>query len=141
MLIGSRYFFTGYDDFTPHDTDELLIVDTEDFKQTRQLRTTEGCLFLMKKHPSKEAYIDWAIQSASGMVIGKFLIPEFCEAIGFTVEDLPKVKILLTRLDSRHKYEEIIYDSYLENGAFKLTQAQRDKAYESYKQSRIEAGY
>jgi hypothetical protein len=60
------------------------------------------------------------------MVIGKFLVPEFCEEIGFTIEDLPKLAPLLDRLGDRHQYERIIYESYLENQAFCLTEAQRD---------------
>ena len=70
------------------------------------------------------------------MAVGKYLIPEFCNQIGFTVEDLPKVKSLLTKLDDKHKYEEIIYNSYITNGSFTLTQEQRDEAYKLYKESR-----
>ena len=70
------------------------------------------------------------------MVAGKYLIPEFCQEIGFTINDLPKIKPMIDRLDIKHHYEKIIYDSYIENGAFILTDEQRDKAYQSYKQSR-----
>ena len=70
------------------------------------------------------------------MVIGKFLVPEFCETIGLLVEDLPQLKILITKLDDKHMYEKIIYDSYIENGSFTLTDEQRDRAYKSYKNSR-----
>jgi hypothetical protein len=45
----------------------------------------------MKRHDSTEEYIDWALQSNIGMVVGKFLVPEFCEAIGFTIDDLPRM--------------------------------------------------
>ena len=137
MLIGSKYFFSCYEDFEPHDTDELEIIETDEFKQMRQLTGQGRCLFQMKKHSSKEDYIDWAIKSPVGMVIGKFLVPEFCDAIGFTVEDLPRVKVLIDRLDETHKYEEIIYNSYIENGSFTLTDEQRARAYSSYKESRL----
>jgi len=90
----------------------------------------------MKLHKSKEDYINWAAQSKLGMVIGKFLIPEVCAFIGFTIEDLPKLKVLVDRLDTKHKYEEIIYNSYLENNSFTLTEEQRNLAYKSYKESR-----
>jgi hypothetical protein len=137
MLIGSKYFFSCYEDFEPHDTDELEIIETDEFQQIRQLTGRGRCLFQMKKHKSKDDYIDWAIKSPVGMVIGKFLIPEFCEAINFTVEDLPKLKVLINRLDDKHKYEEIIYNSYIENRSFTLTAEQRAKAYKSYKESRL----
>jgi hypothetical protein len=70
------------------------------------------------------------------MVVGKFLVPEFCAAIGFTIEDLPQLKPLIDILDNKHKYEEIIFNSYLKNGSFTLTDEQRERAYKSYKNSR-----
>lgn len=138
ILIGSQYFFSCYDDFKSKDVDEIQIIETTEFAQMRQLTGQGKCLFQMKKHNSKEDYINWAVQSGIGMVIGKFLVPEFCAEIGFTIEDLPKIKILLERLDDKHKYEEIIYNSYLENGSFTLTPEQRDRAYRSYKKYRGE---
>ena len=138
ILIGSRYFFSCYEDFKSKDIDELQIVETDEFKQMRQITGQGRCLFQMRKHPTKEEYIDWAVKCNTGMVVGKFLVPEFCTTIGFTIEDLPKLKALLGRLDDKHKYEEIIYNSYLENGSFTLTSEQRDRAYKSYKKSRGE---
>ena len=137
-LMGSQYFFSCYDDFKSKDIDEIQIIETNEFSQVRQITGQGRCLFQLKKHPSKEDYIDWALKSQIGMVIGKFLIPEFCEAIGFTIEDLPRLSVLIGRLDDKHKYEEIIYNSYLENGSFTLTDEQRERAYKSYKESRGE---
>ena len=137
-LMGSKYFFSCYDDFTSKDIDEIQIIETNEFNQVRQITGQGKCLFQLRKHPSKEGYINWALQSQIGMVIGKFLIPEFNEAIGFTVEDLPRLEVLIDRLDDKHKYEEIIYNSYLKNGSFTLTDEQRERAYKSYKQSRGE---
>lgn len=135
-LMGSKYFFSCYDDFTSKDIDEIQIIETNEFNQVRQITGQGKCLFQLRKHSSKEGYINWALQSQIGMVIGKFLIPEFNEAIGFTIEDLPRLEVLIGRLDDKHKYEEIIYNSYLENGSFSLTDTQREKAYKSYKESR-----
>ena len=138
ILIGSQYFFSCYDDFKSKDIDELRIVETNDFSQIRQITGQGKCLFLMKRHPAKEDYINWALKSNVGMVVGKFLVPEFCAEIGFTINDLPRVAPLLDKLDDKHKYEKIIYDSYIENGSFTLTKEQRDRAYKSYKESRGE---
>jgi hypothetical protein len=138
FLIGSQYFFSCYPDFKSKDTDEIEIIDTNEFKQMRQITGKGKCLFQMKKHAAKEDYIDWALQSQIGMVVGKFLVPEFCAAIGFTIEDLPRLRVLIDKLDAKHKYEEIIYNSYIENGSFALTSVQRDRAYKSYKESRGE---
>lgn len=136
ILMGSRYFFSCYDDFKSKDIDEIQIIETDEFKQVRQITGQGRCLFQMKKHDSKDDYIEWALKSNIGMVIGKFLVPEFCAEIGFTIDDLPRLAPLLDRLDDRHLYEKTIYDSYLENGSFTLTDEQRDRAYKSYKESR-----
>lgn len=136
ILIGSRYFFSCYPDFNAKDIDELEFVETNEFAQMRQITGQGKCLFQMQRHKNKQQYIIWALHSKLGMVVGKFLIPEFCEKIGFTVEDLPKLKRLVGKLDKKHKYEEIIYNAYLENGSFTLTEEQRYSAYQSYKESR-----
>ena len=134
--MGSQYFFSCYSDFQGEDFDYVQIIETNEFKQVRQLTGKGKCIFFLKKQEKKEDYIDWALKSSIGMVVGKFLIPEFCEQIGFTVEDLPKLRPLIARLDDKHKYEEIIYNSYIQNRAFLLTDKQRLEAYELYKKSR-----
>jgi hypothetical protein len=136
FLMGSTYFFSCYDDFKSKDIDEIAIIDTNEFLQMRQITGRGKCLFQLRRHTAKEDYINWALQSQLGMVIGKFLVPEFCAAIGFTVDDLHKLKPLIQKLDDKHKYEEIIFNSYIENGDFTLTKEQRDLAYQSYKATR-----
>lgn len=138
ILIGSQYFFSCYDDFKGKDVDEIQIIETTDFAQMRQLTRQGERFFQMKKHNSKEDYINWAVQSSVGMAIRKFLVPEFCTKIGFTIEDLPKFKVLLEGPDDNHKYEEIIYNSYLESNSFTLTSKRCNRAYESYKKYRGE---
>ena len=54
-------------------------------------------------------YFDSALKFKTGMAIGKFLVPEFCEIIGMTINDLPYLYPLIEVLDDRHKYEEIIF--------------------------------
>lgn len=136
ILIGSQYFFSCYDDFNSKDIDELEIVETNEFKQIRQITGRGKCLFQLRRHNTKDEYIAWALQSELGMVVGKFLVPEFCDQIGFTVEDLPQLKPLINKLDKKHMYEKIIYNSYINNGLFSLTNEQRNAAYKSYKESR-----
>lgn len=136
ILMGSQYFFSHYDDFNSKDIDEIEIIETDQFKWFCQLTGQNRCLFQFKKLNCSDDYINYALSSNLGMVIGKFLIPEFCEEIGMSIVDLPKLKPLLTKLDPKHKYEEIIYNSYIENNSFTLTDSQREKAYQSYKESR-----
>lgn len=135
-LMGSRYFFSVYDDFVGKDRDEIQVIETEDFLHIRQITGLSKCLFQVRKKPSVDEYIKWDVESNVPMSVGKYLIPEFCAEIGFTIADLPKVKSLVDRLDPKHRYEEIIYNSYIENGSFMLTDEQRFRAYKSYKESR-----
>lgn len=130
--MGSQYFFSCYEDFKGKDIDEIQIIETNEFSNMRQLTGKGKCLFQMKRHANKNKYIEWALSSNLGMVVGKFLVPEFCKEIGFEVDDLPRLKPLIDILDEKHKYEKIIYDSYIKNGAFVLTDEQRYQAYQSY---------
>ena len=84
ILMGSTYFFSCYEGFEGKDIDEIQIIETNEFSQMRQITGRGKCLFQMKKHNRKEEYIAWALRSRIGMVIGKFLVPEFCAEIGFT---------------------------------------------------------
>ena len=136
ILMGSTYFFSQYRDFKSHDIDEIEIVDTNQFKYIRHLSGQGKCLFQLKRKQTTEEYIQDALNTNLGMVVGKFLIPEFCKAIGFQVSDLAKLQKLVDLLDEKHQYEKIIFDSYLINGSFILTEEQRLAAYKNYKESR-----
>lgn len=136
ILMGSTYFFSCYEDFDSRDIDEIEIIETDNFKYMRHLCGQGKCLFQLRKQDSADDYINYALRSNLGMVVGKFLIPEFCTEIGMTTEDLPKLKPLIEKLDNKHRYEEIIFESYLENRSFNLTKTQREKAYAAYKESR-----
>ena len=136
IVIGSQYFFNCYPDFHSKDIDYLEIVDTFEFTQLRQISGMGKCLFQLKRHSNKEAYIQWALQSKTAMCVGKFLVPEFNAQIGFTIDDLPRMQPLIDKLDDKHKYEAIIYNAYMQNKDFTLTTEQRLQAYTSYKNSR-----
>ena len=107
ILMGSQYFFSCYEDFSSKDIDEIELVESPTFQWHRQLTGQGKCLFQFRKLNCADDYISYAVQCKLGMVIGKFLIPEFCDAIGMTIEDLPKLQPLIERLDDNHKYEEI----------------------------------
>ena len=85
---------------------------------------------------TKEHFIQDALDSELGMTLGKFLVPEFCKEIGFTIEDLPRLRHLVEILDPKHSYEKLIYDFYLENGEMILTKNQLQIVYEEYKKTR-----
>jgi len=135
--IGSEAFFSGMPDFTPKDIDELCIIDEFTLKgNSIHARGLHGKDVFFFRNMSKEEYIADLRSSSLTMCIGKFLIPEFAEYIGFTIEDLKGLKDIINRIDEKHEYEKIIYDAYIENDAFTLTEEQRQKAFENYKEKR-----
>lgn len=136
FTVGSRSFFSIYEDFTPHDTDILLLEDNpKDYKYCSQIRLKGNCYFRWKRLP-KEELIALHDEKASGLLLGKFLVPEFAREINLTIEDLKRLSHLLEKLDEKHSYEKIIFNSYIENGDFYLTDEQRDRAYKDYKEKR-----
>lgn len=135
-LVGSRAFFEGYADFSPKDKDFLILDENpKGYKIFRQTSLNGKCLFEWKKF-SPNKFIEIHKNNGTGMLIGKFLVPEVCKDIGFTIEHLKKLEPLLKKLDDKHKYESVIFYAYLENGDFVLTQEQRDEAYRVYKEAR-----
>jgi hypothetical protein len=72
------------------------------------------------------------------MVIARYLTKEFADAIGLTIEDLVRLSPLVDKLGKKHTYLKVIYDNYLNNKGFFLTDEQREEAYMKYKESRGE---
>ena len=66
------------------------------------------------------------------MEVGKFLVPEFIKEVGITIDHLKQLSSLIERLDDQHKYEKVIYDSYIANNDFTLTDEQLNDAYNTY---------
>lgn len=136
MIVGSNAFFKDIDGFVSKDTDILEIVDIPiGFKIVRQIKFPNKCVFQWKRMNPQE-FIDATLKHNVPMAIGKFLIPEFCEEIGFTIEHLKQLKPLVEKLDEKHKYEEVIFNSYIKNGSFVLESEQLMESYELYKQTR-----
>jgi hypothetical protein len=137
IQIGSNYFFKGIEGFKSKDEDWLEIADNPiDFKISYQLTGKGKCHFKWKRM-SPEEFIRHTLKRNFPMEIGKFLIPQFNDEIGFTIDHLKQLENLSNELDDKHKYEKIIFDSYLENNAFYLTGDQLLKAFEEYKKYRI----
>lgn len=136
MIIGSTYFFKDMEGFSSKDLDTLELVENPKyFKQSYQLSGHGRCIFKWKKM-SPEEFIQISLSRNCPMEIGKFLVKEFCDEIGFTIDDLKKLKPLRDSLDDKHKYEGIIFDAYIENQGFSLTEEQLLNAYEEYKKYR-----
>lgn len=136
--MGSSYFFDIYDDYKLKDNDELHIVDEFIFpnKVCMNMRLFDGNDIFIFKNTDKQEYINDVYESGVNMKVGKFLIPEFNKYINFTIDDLKSLQPIFDNMDEKHTYERVIFESYLKNGDFFLTDEQRGEAYKEYKRSR-----
>ena len=136
MLVGSNVFFKDIEGFTSKDIDILEFVDEPtDFKNVRQFKFPNKCVFQWRKMPIDEL-IDITLFRNFPMEIGKFLVPEFIKEFKLSIDDLKRLKPIIAKLDDKHKYEEVIYNAYLENNNFVLTDEQRQEAYRVYNKYR-----
>ena len=90
-IIGSSYFFKDYEDYHQKDNDELCIMDRfPDFiKNTNVLNMKkEGNDVFFYRNMGKEEFLRETLESKIPMKVGKFLIKEFSEYLGVTLEDL-----------------------------------------------------
>lgn len=136
IIVGSKAFFNDIKDFKSKDTDRVVLVDNPvGFKFVRQTSGSGKCLFEWKRM-SAEQFLEYTLKTRLPMSVGKFLVKEFCDEIGFTFEHLKQLAPIFEKLDEKHQYEKMIFEAYMENGDFTLTEEQRLKAYENYKKVR-----
>ena len=134
--MGSSIFFASYPDYSSKDVDILAITDSPLFgKPMMNMKLNGEDVFFMGLE-DKSVLIEKTLDSNVPMRVGKFLVPEFCEYIGFETSDYGKLNDMFGNLDEKHRYEIIIRDSYIENGGFFLTDEQRLRVYEEYKRER-----
>lgn len=135
-LMGSKYFFDCFKDFVSHDTDYIILEEEpEDYKNVKNIRGNGQDIFYWRKMTPIE-FVSHTLASGTPMQIGKFLIPEVANEIGFTISDLKKLEPLVNQLDDKHKYEKVIFYAYLENNEFSLTGEQLTEAYLEYRKYR-----
>lgn len=136
MIVGSRAFFENIDGFSSKDTDVLVLVEEPiGFKNCRQFTFKGKCIFEWRNMPIDE-FIDITIRNDIPMEIGKFLVPEFIKLKDMTIDKLKRLKPLVDKLDDKHLYEKVIYESYIENNDFYLSEDQLLRAYNEYKKYR-----
>ena len=137
--MGSSYFFDKFEDYKGKDLDELYIMDRFPFPRTNVLNMKKnGKDVFFYRDMDKVAFIEDTLKSRVPMRAGKFLIPEFSERLGMTIDDLKGLELLFEALDEKHSYEKVIYDAYVKNGGFWLTDEQLNEAYVEYKRKRPE---
>ena len=136
--IGSSIFFDSYSDYIQKDIDILAITDLPLFgKPMMNMKLKDKDIFFMCIEENS-VMLDKTLESGVNMRAGKFLSPEFAEYIGLTIEELKKLKPMFDDIDEKHMYEKVIFDSYIKNNGFFLTNEQRLTAYEEYKRQRPE---
>lgn len=138
IKIGSAPFFEKYPDYVLHDTDYMLFVNEVGDKVLKIYITEDGeriDYFYYKKGITKKELIAHELEDCKKKPChaGKFLIPEVVEYFDITLKDLKLFDSAFNNLDEKHTYEKIIYDAYLSNNDFVLTDEQRDEAYNEYK--------
>lgn len=132
MLVGSKAFFENIKGFNSKDTDILELVDNPtDFKYLRQFRFKDKCVFQWRNMPVDE-FIDAELLMNVPMSICKFLCPEFIKLKGVTIEHLKRLRPLVDNMDEKHMYLKTIYDFYIANNDFTLTEQQLNDAYKMY---------
>lgn len=136
-LVGSQYFFKDIEGFNSKDIDYLELEEfPKEYKFNMQFTEKGKCLFKWRKM-RKEQFITYVLKiSKCPMELGKFLVKDFVQDIGFTIEDLKQLEPLLKKLDKKHSYLKIIFNSYMKNNDFFLTEDQRKEAYEEYLRTR-----
>jgi len=137
IVTGSRAFFSGMEGFKPKDVDVVILVNAKNvpFQWMRQTSNGAVDVFEIVRHP-KEELIAHAVRKARPMAIARFLTPDFASAIGLLPSDLPALKPMRDALDPKHGYLGVIYDAYVSNGSFELTDEQRLAAFNAYQACR-----
>ena len=132
MLVGSKAFFENIKGFNSKDIDILELVDNPtDFKYLRQFRFKDKCVFQWRNMPVDE-FIDAELLMNVPMSVCKFLCPEFIKLKGLTIEQLKRLQPLVDNMDEKHMYLKTIYDFYIANNDFTLTEQQLNDAYKMY---------
>ena len=136
FLVGSRAFFAGMEGFQPSDRNILRLVGNPAFKAGKEITGRKTNVFTYTRETAKQM-VDNTLASGKTIKVGKFLVPDVARAIGLTIEELQKLKPLVSRLGAKQSYQKIIFNAYIENNDFKLTQEQRQAAYETYLAARV----
>lgn len=135
--IGSAAFFDKLPGYETVDNDWLAIMDSFiPGEIMMNVKLYNDDIFFYRNNLSKYDFIEDTFKSNVPMRVGKFLVPEFAKYIEFTIDDLKQFDDIFNQLDDKHKYEKIIYESYIENNDFILTDEQLNKAYDEYKKYR-----
>jgi hypothetical protein len=97
FLVGSRNFFEDIDGFVSKDRDELWILKEPLFGKEKSFifkNKNKGKDLILYPPFSKTEFIKYDLEKNDKMKFGKYLVKEFAEYIGLTIEDLKNLKII-----------------------------------------------
>lgn len=137
---GSLAFFSGIAGFKPGDIDWIVIRDNPKGMKTARHRSLKGVSVFEWRYMPADELINYVLDHPHPpMQVVMFLVPDVAAHIGLTVDMLPRLRPLIEGLDEKHEYAKIIWESYIHNGSFTLTDGQRMEAYHCYLQARQRA--
>ncbi len=134
FLVGSRAFFAGIDGFKSPNRNILELVGNPAFLAGKEQNERVTRIYKYTRQPAPKMIAD-AVASGDAKKLGKFLVPDVARAIGMTIKDLQALQPLVDRLDKKQAYQKVIYDAYVENGGFVMTNEQLQAAYKAYKEA------
>lgn len=141
FLVGSQYFFGDMPGFESKDCDYVVFVDEpllfRNVMNIKGGKNKNDDVFFWRKMPPEE-FVKVTIKSGTPMQIGKFLVKEVARHLNFNINHLKKFSKFIKYMDKEHMYEKVIFDFYIENNAFFLTDKQKEIAYEAYKKGKEE---
>lgn len=134
-ITGSYAFFKDIEGFEGRDKD-IVIFDTEQDGSFTYTSEKDKDIFIWKQDTAEEmiAFMNKGLLLPSAVIV--FLVPDIITRVGMTVELLPSIKPLIDKLDDAHKYIKVIYNAYVENNNFTLTNEQLMAAYDEYNRER-----
>lgn len=142
IITGSAYFFSSMPGFSPKDKDYVSYQEHPvKFKLLRQITKPGMDLFIYNKDLTFEEHVRYLTARDSKvppMSLCNYLNNDFIKMFfgSITIEQLKQLQPLVDKMDWKHRYLVMIYNFYIENNSFTLTDEQRLEAYNRYKAER-----
>jgi len=141
FLAGSNYFFKQYTDYQKHDIDYIVLNDDMPLDYWHFYDDIQQIDWFYWKINTPKWHIEYLLKPNSfALDVAHLLIPEVAHDLGITIKDLdrlqPIIEQIVPQVGPEYHYYELIYQFYLQNNGFWLTQEQLDTVYNDYKKYR-----
>ena len=142
IITGSAYFFSSMPGYSPKDADYVTYQERPlKFKFLHQITKPGVDLFIYNKDLTFEEHVKYLTAENSKvppMSLCNYLNNDFIKMFfgSITIEQLKQLQPLVDKMDGKHRYLVMIYNFYISNNSFTLTDEQRLEAYNRYKVER-----